>query len=407
MTHQPIVQQSRVVVTGMGVASGFGFGLDVLMGKLVQARSAVGEVTLFDTSDCLSHHAAQVPDMAQGELSRASQMSMRAIDEALADAGLKSLHDDDGVRTSLSLSTTGGSMYFFENFIRQKIQQGTHQAVDVSQYHPQRQVHDIIRYLDHHGPHFLVANACASGGNAIGHGRDLILAGLADRVLVGAFEELSELIYVGFDRLQSISTTCCKPFDTERDGLMLGEGAAFLVLESLPLALARGAHIVGEVCGYGHTTDTHHVTQPHPQGVALTSAITAATHQAETLGYRPSEIGYVNAHGTATPANDLIEGNVIATYLDVIKADGAMVSSTKAALGHTLGAAGSIEACICLASLQRGKRPPQINTEKPLDVIARRLVPLDAPATDSPMVLNVNLGFGGSNCALIFRRYED
>ncbi len=396
----------KVVVTGMGAVSAFGVGLQALIDGLQRGESAVKDITLFDTSGCLSHRAAQLAEIEHGPIARSAKMALLAIDEAMTGADLKHLEDGLGAnRAAVSLSTTGGSMHFFENYIREKIQGQPLIGKEVAHYHPQRQTHDILSYLNYQGPSSLVANACASGGNAIGHGRDLILAGLADRVLVGAFEELSELIFVGFDRLQSVTQTSCRSFDKERDGLILGEGAAFLVLESESLARQRGASVIAEICGYGHTTDTHHVTQPHPQGTALVGAITTATRQSESLGYRPSEIGYVNAHGTATPANDQIEASVLDTFLKTVHSN-ASVSSTKPAIGHTLGAAGAIEACICLATMQGRCLPPQINTTQPIEVIAERLVAVGTTPKPLQQVLNVNLGFGGSNCALLFRRYE-
>jgi 3-oxoacyl-[acyl-carrier-protein] synthase II len=308
---------------------------------------------------------------------------------------------------ALSVSTTGGGMALGEQFLRAMLGQPSRarQFFRVARYQSQNQVHDLHEHLGFRGPITIVANACASGANAIGHGADLIRSGRCDCVLIGGFEALTELIYVGFDCLQAMSPERCRPFDVARNGLMLGEAAAFAVLESESHARSRNATILCELAGYGHGTDLHHLTQPHPSGVAAVAAMRQAITEA---GCHASDIGYVNAHGTGTLLNDTSEG---AAFAAVFGEDGAIpsrmrISSTKAAIGHTLGAAGSIEALFAMAALQSGQLPPNLNVRQPEPIVAANLVAVGERQDGMAATLTVNLGFGGSNAALVFKRYD-
>ena len=230
----------------------------------------------------------------------------------------------------------------------------------------------------------------------------MILAGAAECVLTGGFEALTELVFVGFDSLQATTVEKCRPFDVDRSGLIIGEAAAFLVLESEEHARRRGATVLCHLSGYGHLTDYFHLTQPQPQGAALIEVMRAAAGQAQIT---PDQIGYVNAHGTATPINDSAEAAAYARFFE-----GALpstrISSTKAAIGHTLGAAGTIEALFALQALRTGKLPPQLNLREPMPEIASALIRKPETRPELQHVISVNLGFGGSNAALIFSRHE-
>lgn len=251
------------------------------------------------------------------------------------------------------------------------------------------------------GPLTIIANACASGANSIGHAFDLIRTGRAKRVLAGGFDGLSELVFAGFNSLQAMSPTGCRPFSTDRDGLGLGEGAALLALETLASAKQRGAEILGELVGYGAATDGHHLTQPHPEGEAALQSMTAACRGARIA---PEQVGYLNAHGTGTPLNDGAEALAINRWAGA-SAPMIRVSSTKASVGHLLGAAGSVEAVICLMALQGQWLPPTMTTRE-IDPVCRfdfvnapREARLDYALTNS-------FGFGGANASLIFRRWS-
>jgi len=299
---------------------------------------------------------------------------------------------------SLCISTTGGAMEWGESFL-QGILQGKrrHLLSQVARYQPQQQVLDLQQAFGLRGPVTLVGNACASGANAVGHGFDLIRSGMADCVLVGGFEALTELIFVGFDCLQVLSMDCCRPFDQNRNGLMLGEGAAFLILENRAHAQKRGVEILGSLLGYGHSTDLHHLTQPSPSGQALVFAMQAALAEAKIS---PSQISYVNAHGAGTPTND---GPETLAYLEIFEEHlpQVAISSTKAAVGHTLGAAGCLEAVFALCAARDAIAPPQLHNLLPIPEIAASLAGKDRNLKSADPVMSVNLGFGGSNAALV------
>jgi 3-oxoacyl-[acyl-carrier-protein] synthase II len=338
-----------------------------------------------------------LPKKSQSRLSRASRLALPAAREALSHAGLLDSNNRSTLpRLELSVSTTANGMELGEAFLR-----GTwsgsfaHQPSRVSRYPAQQQIADLQQHLGFSGPAMIVSNACASGANAIGHAADLIRGGFADLVLAGGFEALCELVYCGFDSLQALAPDQCKPFDLDRRGLMLGEGAAFLVLESAQHAATRGAASRARVAGYGHSTDTHHVTQPDPTGAPLEACIRQALHRAELT---PADIGHLNAHGTGTPFNDNAEA---AAFSRVFKENPSLrLVSTKAAIGHTLGAAGALEAVFCLMALQSRRIPPQIHTANPMPEVAHWLAK-PGDSLEKNAVLSVNLGFGGSNAALV------
>jgi 3-oxoacyl-[acyl-carrier-protein] synthase II len=401
--------EPRVVVTGLGAVTPLGETFPESWDALIAGRAADAPVEVFDTSGCRAHracsaHLSRLPDFSRkalSRLSRASRLAIPAAREALASAGLR---DRDGRCTrgdlAISVSTTAGGMAFGENFCRDVIAgRRAHLFSQVERYLPQQQVLDLQQDLAVSGPSVVMANACASGANAIGHAADMILAGESECVLAGGFEALCELVFVGFDCLQAATTEKCRPFDLKRSGLMIGEAAAFLVLESRAAAEARGATILAGLAGYGHSTDFFHLTQPQPAGEVLVGVMRAALREA---GLEPAQIGYINAHGTATPVNDGAEALAYRTLLG--GALGATrISSTKAAVGHTLGAAGAVEALFAIAALRSGDLPPQLNLQEPIPEIAPALV---APneKRDLAHVMSVNLGFGGSNAALVFSK---
>jgi 3-oxoacyl-[acyl-carrier-protein] synthase II len=403
----------RIVVTGLGTVTPLGEDLSASWQALIAGRDADAPLELFDTAGYRSHRAASaslppLPDVAPKtarRLARASRLAIPAARAALAHAGLL---DAAGKSTfpllPLSVSTTAGGMAFGENFLRGVLaHRRAHLLSQVSRYLPQQQVLDLQQNLGFEGPSVIIANACASGANAIGHAADLISLGDADCVLTGGFEALTELVFGGFDCLQATTLDRCRPFDLHRSGLLLGEAAAFLVLESDDHAQRRGATPICELTGYGHGTDFFHLTQPQPDGAALIDAMQRATTQARLA---PAEIGYINAHGTATAVNDGTEAVAYARFLG--KSLGpTRISSTKAAIGHTLGAAGAVEAIFAIQTLATGQFPPQINLQAPLPEIAPALVQPNESSPQMRHVMSVNLGFGGSNAALVFSKYEN
>jgi 3-oxoacyl-[acyl-carrier-protein] synthase II len=372
---------------------------------LLEGRSARGPVNAIEVEGCRVTEGAQarLPDIPHlsskriARLSRASRLAIPGAGEALASSGLLG---EDGrcriPRLEMSVATTACGMELGEGFLRSILngRPGRRPGM-VAHYQAQEQVAEIQSVYGFQGSAMIVANACAAGANAIGHAADLIRSGMAEVVLAGGYDALCELVFAGFDSLQTLAPDACRPFDRNRTGLMLGEGSAFLVLESEEHARRRGAPIRGSVAGYGQTTDRLHLTQPAQDGSALAGAMKQALDSARM---EPSQVGYINAHGTGTRFNDGAEATA---FLGIFGGTDVRISSTKAALGHTLGAAGAIEALLCLMALETGDLPPQINVTDPEPDVARFLVhPGERKRLDAAM--SVNLGFGGSNAALIF-----
>lgn len=407
------VESASVVVTGLGAVTPLGKNASLSWRNLLEGRWVVGPVTLFDTEGCHSHVASEVHPLPELEISaktcsrlpRASRLALPAAHEALAMAGLWPRDLGRGLlEPPLVLSTTGGGMAFGETFLRLSYQRGRVRGrlPLVARYQPQQQVLDLQEHLGFQGPSVVLANACASGSNAIGHAADWIRSREVDCVLVGGVEALSELIFVGFDSLQTLSPDLCRPFDRNRKGLILGEASAFVVLESQEHALSRGIRPLCYVSGYGHLTDLYHLTQPSPDGSALIGALDQAVKQAKLP---PEAIGYVNAHGTGTPANDLMEAWAYYRFFGEAFHQ-LRVSSTKAAIGHSLGASGCVEAVFSILALVTRQLPPQILCEDPMEPMGPILVRKSETLRPGASVASVNLGFGGSNAALLFSPYE-
>jgi 3-oxoacyl-[acyl-carrier-protein] synthase II len=331
-------------------------------------------------------------------LDRATRLLVLAAHEAWAQSGWT-----PSEHLPLVLGTTSGGMNLGQALYRQAIclthsHQG--QPTRVVEYQPQLQALTLAKALGFSGPITIIANACASGANAIGHAFELLRQGRSERVLAGGYEALCQLLFAGFDSLQALSPTRCRPFDAHRDGLGLGEGAAVLCLETLDCARRRGAHILGEIVGYGASTDAHHLTQPHPEGKAALASMTAACACA---GLTPEQVGYINAHGTGTPLNDSAEAAAINRWAGAHNQN-LRVSSTKSSVGHLLGAAGAVETVVCLMALRGQWLPPTSTLETPEPACNFSIVrnPTDARFDHA---LTNSFGFGGANATLILRRW--
>jgi 3-oxoacyl-[acyl-carrier-protein] synthase II len=406
---EKIATPHRVVVTGAGIVTALGTGWRVNADGFRSGRTAIRPVTLFDVSRqrtkiaaeaSLPEHlpATKLSPKKLNRLDRASRLLLLAAHEAWTQSGwLPADH------LPVVLGTTSGEMTLGQNFFRQAVEtphRFKQQATRLAHYQVQRQALDLCGAFDFHGPVINIANACASGANAIGHAWELVRNGRAENVLAGGYDALCQLTFAGFDSLQALSPVACRPFDAARNGLSLGEGAAVLTLETLASAKKRGAEILGEITGYGAATDIHHLTQPHPDGDAALAAMNAACAAASVL---PEQIDYVNAHGTATIQNDATEAVAINRWAGA-QAGNLPVSSTKAVTGHTLGAAGAIEAIVCLMALRGQWLPPEIglNTVDP----ACRFPIVREPADKKiELALSNSFGFGGANAALLFRRW--
>ncbi len=399
----------RVVVTGAGILTAFGNGWEAQADGFRSGRTAFRPVTVFDATGQRVKVAAeadlpselprtQLSPREQSRLDRADRLLLHAAWDAWEQAGWEPADD-----LPMVFGTTSGGMNMGQAYYRHAMQtprSQRQQATRMTYYLVQRQPLNLARALGIRGPITIIANACASGANAIGRAWEMIRNGRAQRVLTGGYDALSQMVFAGFDALQALSPTICRPFDAARDGLALGEGAAVMALETLESARRRGAEILAEIVGYGASTDAHHLTQPHPDGdAALASMRTAA----EAAGVTPDQVGYINAHGTGTPLNDKAEAAAIRRWAGARAAD-LPVSSTKASIGHLLGAAGAVEAVVCLMVLREQWLPPMPHVEQPDEACTFPLVrrPMDAAVE---MALSNSFGFGGANATLIFRRF--
>ncbi|HEX8280423.1 MAG TPA: beta-ketoacyl-[acyl-carrier-protein] synthase family protein, partial [Chthoniobacterales bacterium] len=325
-----------------------------------------------------------------GRLHRAAEMMIGALEEAMRGA--------PGFEPELTVvGTTSGGMTFGERYYRALHRQSTlrHSASLIANYTPQKPVIDAQEALGISAPCQVIANACASGTNAIGHAFECVRSGRYQRVLTGGYDALSELVFVGFDSLQAATPDKCRPFDSKRSGLVLGEGAAILALENLEAARARGANILGEIIGYGLSTDNHHLTQPEPSGSGARQAMQRALKRA---GIAAESVDYINAHGTATPFNDAAEGKAIHDLFPRVP-----VSSTKGMMGHSLGAAGAIEAVISLLALRDQMLPPNINFREADSALDLDVVANEARPAQVRTVLSNSFGFGGTNASILLR----
>jgi 3-oxoacyl-[acyl-carrier-protein] synthase II len=392
---------ARVAVVGAGIVSPLGLGLEETLGSLHEARDCVTPVTVFPVDRCRCQTAGQVADAwlaaaddlheHPGRLHRVARMMILALKEAVEQAG--------EFQPELTVvGTTSGGMTFGEQYYRGLKNGGNslRQAPTlIANYTPQKPVMDAQEAFGIAAPCQVIANACASGTNAIGHAFNCVRSGRYQKVLTGGYDAISELVFVGFDSLQAATPERCRPFDRDRTGLVLGEGAAVLALENLEAAQKRGANILAEIVGYGISTDNFHLTQPDPSGSGPRAAMEGALRSA---GIEAHEIDYINAHGTATPFNDSSEGKAIAELFN-----GVPVSSTKGMMGHSLGAAGAIEAIIGILSLQDQLLPPNINFRHGDAGLDLNIVANESRHAAIRTVLSNSFGFGGTNASVILR----
>jgi len=394
---------ARVAVVAAGVVSPLGFGMDETLASLREARDCVTRVTSFAVDKCRCQTAGQVSDDRLREavkptahadrLHRVAHMMISALGEAMAQA--------PGFQPELTVvGTTSGGMTFGEEYYR-GLKSGARcgRAPSlIANYTPQKPVMDAQEAFRLTAPCQVIANACASGTNAIGHAFNCIRSGRYQRVMAGGYDAISELVFVGFDSLQASTPECVRPFDSQRTGMVLGEGAAILALENFEAAQARGAKILAEVIGYGISTDNHHLTQPNPSGSGPRQAMEAALRSARISA---NEIDYINAHGTATPFNDAAEGKAISELFN-----GVPVSSTKGMMGHSLGAAGAIEAVIGILALREQLLPPNLHFRRGDDGLELNIVANTARPAAIRTVLSNSFGFGGTNATVIIRAID-
>jgi 3-oxoacyl-[acyl-carrier-protein] synthase II len=366
-------------------------------------------VTAFDVSERIAKTAGQVdlpkerlflklPRKREALIDRGTQMLLLAVREALAMAKLPDMNGIDAI----VIGTSAGAMSVGQEYFRRAIASSGRvpgQLSRVEFYQPQKQIAAIAAEYDWRGPILIVSNACASGANAIGDAMAMIQAGRARRVLAGGYDALAELVFAGFDSLRALAPSGIpRPFDAERDGLALGEGAAVVVVESAAAAAERLApEPLAIAAGYATATDLHHLTQPDPEGKAAIRTMRAAC---EMAGVLPREVGYINSHGTGTPYNDVAEASAIQAWAGEA-ARGIALSSTKSAMGHLLGGAGAVEAVICLMAMRGQWLPASLNVRQIDPAVHCHLVQ-EWQEAQVKVALTNSFGFGGTNATLVF-----
>jgi 3-oxoacyl-[acyl-carrier-protein] synthase II len=394
---------TRVVVSGLGIVSPYGAGAKAFWAGASAGTCAIGPMTLIDTEGFRSRIAAEVPADVIAALgpsrrrARADRLALAAAREAIADAGLVA---GDRASTALIVGAVGGGMFEGEEWYWEETRTGRPSAriKALRSILPWSHAETLGWRLRLSGPKETVVMACASGAASIALGADLIHDGVVPLAVAGGVDALTRICFMGFNALKLLDPEPCRPFDRDRRGMSIGEAAAFLVLEDAERCRARGARPYGELLGYGMTTDAHHVTAPHPDGEGMIRAMTMALAAA---GIAPGEVPYVNAHGTGTPQNDRTEALALR---QVFGEGNVLVSSTKSLVGHTMAAAGSLEAVTTLLAMQHGLVPPTANLAHADPEIPFDCVPGTARPAALELALSNSFGFGGQNVTLLFGR---
>jgi len=411
---------TRVVITGMGAITPLGNDVETFWRNVVAGRSGVGPITLFDASAMKTRIAAEVkgfdPEAWFGRkearrMDRYAQFALAATQQALQDARLDPAHVDRE-RVGVILGTGIGGIGALVQGVETLMTRGPDR---ISPFMVPMMLADtapglIAIVYGFRGPNMAVVTACASGTNAIGEAVNLIRRGDADVVIAGGAEAaILPVAVAAFNVMGAISTRneeperASRPFDRTRDGFVMGEGAGILILERLEHARARGARIYAEVVGYGTSADAYHITAPLENGEGSALAMRRALADA---GLSPRDIDYINAHGTSTPLNDKSETQAIKAVFGEAAYD-VPISSTKSMIGHLLGAAGAVEAIVCIRAITDGVIPPTINYEHPDPECDLDYVPNVARRKPVRTAMSNSFGFGGHNACVIFRRYED
>ncbi len=408
----------RVVITGAGVIHSLGCGADKFWDSIKEGKSGISCVTKFDTANFDTKVGAEIKDFEPTEyidkkeakrMDTFTQYAMAAAKMAIENSKLK-LEEEDPFRAGVIVGSGIGGIETLEDQHSTLMNKGPGR---VSPFFIPMMIANMasgriaIEY-GLQGFNECVITACATSNNAIGDAFKVIQRGDADIMVTGGAEAaITPLAYAGFCSSKAMTTnpdpaTACRPFDADRDGFIMGEGAGILVIEELEHAIKRGASIIAEIVGYGCTCDAHHITAPHPEGIGGINCMKTAIADA---GIKPEDIGYINAHGTSTPLNDPGETTVIKKVFGD-HAYKLAVSSTKSMTGHLLGAAGAVEAIISAMALKEGFLPPTINYKTPDPECDLDYVPNKGRKAEINYALSNALGFGGHNAAIVLKKYE-
>ena len=409
--------EKRVAITGIGVVSPVGNNIDEMWDSIKNGRHGIAEITRFDIEGHKVTLAAEVKNFDFGDkraakrLDIADQYALIAAREAVADSGIVSGENVEAERFGIYGGTGIGGIATLESEVVKCVKKGNMtraSALLVPMMMPNAIAGNISMEFNAKGPSFGIVSACASGTHTIGEAFRNIKHGYNDVILAGGAESvLAPVAFSGFANMTAMNTTtdpdrASIPFDVERSGFILGEGAGFLILEEMEHAKNRGAKIYGEIVGYGATSDAYHITSPAPDGEGAANAIRQALDEA---GIKPEEVDYINAHGTGTPYNDAFETIAIKkVFGDDTKVP---VSSTKSMTGHLLGAAGGLEAVICTKAMTEGFIPPTVGLEKQDPELDLDYVPNKGREAELNYVLSNSLGFGGHNGTLLMKKYQD
>ena len=414
---ETVSPHKRVVVTGLGVIASLGHNVNDFWANILAGKCSIDRVTLFDAKDYTCKIGAEVrgwdatQHMDPKEVrrnDRYTHFGFCAAKQAIADAKLD-MTKEDADRIGVIIGSGIGGMLTIENQHKVLMERGPRK---VSPFMIPSLISNmcgglVAIELGARGPNFGVVSACSTATHAIGESLRMIRTGEADVMVCGGAEAaITPLAYAGFCSMKAMSTSnespqkASRPFDLNRDGFIMGEGSAILVIESQEHALARGAHIYCELAGYAATCDAYHITSPDPDGKGLSLSMTRALSDARL---QPEDIDYINAHGTSTPYNDKFETIAIKKVFGD-HARKVHISSTKSMTGHLLGAAGSIEAVISVKTIESGEIPPTINYETPDPDCDLDYTPNVKCSAKVNTVLTDNLGFGGHNASLVFRR---
>jgi 3-oxoacyl-[acyl-carrier-protein] synthase II len=407
---------NRVVVTGFGPVTPVGVGVDAFWEALTNGRSGIERIQRFDPSELPVQIAGEVRGFSPEEwmtpkeikrTDRAVHFAVGAAKLAWADAGEPTV---DRARTGVMFSTGIGGL---DSLLKQHLvllEKGPDRVSPfmVPMLMPNAAAGHVAMAFGFTGPNACITTACAAGSHAVGEAFRLIKYGLADVCIAGGTEaSILPLTVAGFAQMQALTKNpdprqASRPFDKNRDGFVLSEGAGALVLEEAGRAVARGARIYAEVCGYGASADAHHITAPEPEGLGAIQALQAALEEASES---PDAVDYINAHGTSTQLNDVAETRAIKKFLGD-QAYRAAVSSTKSMTGHMLGAAGAVEAGVAAMAIQTGLMPPTINYETPDEECDLDYVPNEPRRGEVRLALSNAFGFGGHNAVVALRRFE-
>jgi 3-oxoacyl-[acyl-carrier-protein] synthase II len=410
----------RVVITGLGAVTPLGNDAETTWQNLLSGESGAGPITYFDSSEFAVHFACELKDFDPSQwierkqarrMDRFAHVILAAARQAEADAGLDIAADAD--RIGASIATGIGGIKSFQDCYDTLLARGPDRVnpFAIPCIIPNMGAGWVSMELGTRGPLSSECTACAASNMAIGQGLDDIRLGRADVMLCGGTESaINEVGIAGFSAMRALSRRngdpkrASRPFDAERDGFVMGEAGALLVLEELERARARGAKIYAEVVGYGLSSDAKHVTEPDPTGQNPARAMKNAFRDAEI---DPGEIDYINAHGTSTPLGDASETRVIKLALGEENARKTPISSTKGATGHCLGAAGAVEAIFSTLAIRDGKLPPTINYEVEDPECDLDYVPNESRDAGVRVAVSNSFGFGGHNASIVLRRLED